>query len=78
MTDVAVDAFAKRPGYGDTLWAGYAFSKRLFNLQRGHMHAIEDITAFASCRSPTGTVLNRLPAGPARARMFPMMEAIGR
>ena len=62
------------------LWAGYAFSKD-YSTPRGHMHAIEDITASLRTGAPVEsapTVLSRLPAGPARARMFPrMMEALG-
>ena len=43
--NIAVDALEKRPEMV-ILWAGYAFSKD-YSTPRGHMHAIEDITASA-------------------------------
>ncbi len=51
--NVAVDVLEQRPEMV-ILWAGYAFSKD-YSTPRGHMHAIEDITATSayrfSCRS---------------------------
>ena len=41
--NVAVDVLEQRPEMV-VLWAGYAFSKD-YSTPRGHMHAIEDITA---------------------------------
>ena len=56
------------------LWAGYAFSKD-YSTPRGHMHAIEDITASLRTGAPVNPismVLNRLLAGLVRVRMFPV------
>ena len=50
--NVAVDALEKRPEMV-ILWAGYAFSKD-YSTPRGHMHAIEDITASLRTGSPAG------------------------
>ena len=48
--NIAVDALEKRPEMV-ILWAGYAFSKD-YSTPRGHMHAIEDITASLRTGSP--------------------------
>ena len=73
MEILAVDALEKRPEMV-ILWAGYAFSKD-YSTPRGHMHAIEDITASlrtGSPMSPTEGPQLGSPAGLVRVRMFPV------
>ena len=48
--NVAVDVLEQRPEMV-ILWAGYAFSKD-YSTPRGHMHAIEDITATLRTGAP--------------------------
>lgn len=48
----AVDVLAQRPNMV-ILWAGYAFSKD-YATPRGHMHAIEDVTATLRTGAPMG------------------------
>ncbi len=48
--NVAVDVLEQRPNMV-ILWAGYAFSKD-YSTPRGHMHAIEDITASLRTGAP--------------------------
>ena len=48
--NVAVDVLEQRPEMV-VLWAGYAFSKD-YSTPRGHMHAIEDITATLRTGAP--------------------------
>ena len=48
--NIAVDVLEQRPEMV-VLWAGYAFSKD-YSTPRGHMHAIEDITASLRTGAP--------------------------
>lgn len=70
--NIAVDVLEQRPEMV-VLWAGYAFSKD-YSTPRGHMHAIEDITASLRTGAPATPKMarNRLPAGHVRVRMFPV------
>ena len=78
--NVAVDVLEQRPEMV-VLWAGYAFSKD-YSTPRGHMHAIEDITATLRTGAPATATDGPQPStcwtckSPDVPRMM-MMEAIG-
>ncbi len=76
--NIAVDALEKRPEMV-ILWAGYAFSKD-YSTPRGHMHAIEDITASLRTGSPMSPTEGPQPSTcwTCKSPDVPrMMEALG-
>ena len=76
--NVAVDALEKRPEMV-ILWAGYAFSKD-YSTPRGHMHAIEDITASLRTGAPVNPTDGPQPSTcwTCKSPDVPrMMEALG-
>ncbi|KAB6403151.1 ammonia-forming cytochrome c nitrite reductase [Bacteroides xylanisolvens] len=76
--NIAVDALEKRPEMV-ILWAGYAFSKD-YSTPRGHMHAIEDITASLRTGAPVNPTDGPQPSTcwTCKSPDVPrMMEALG-
>ena len=76
--NVAVDVLEQRPEMV-VLWAGYAFSKD-YSTPRGHMHAIEDITATLRTGAPATATDGPQPSTcwTCKSPDVPrMMEAIG-
>ena len=76
--NVAVDVLEQRPEMV-ILWAGYAFSKD-YSTPRGHMHAIEDITATLRTGAPATDADGPQPSTcwTCKSPDVPrMMEAIG-
>ena len=76
--NVAVDVLEQRPNMV-ILWAGYAFSKD-YSTPRGHMHAIEDITASLRTGAPVNPTDGPQPSTcwTCKSPDVPrMMEALG-